>query len=161
MGFFTMVWILDGCVCVCVSDTAAWNSQYLIFYLFSDSSACTHVQKVSLLPLELFIDIWMECAMVCGPDGNSYLMGKVLPHKLDQRTKTRAYGDAEFFSCQTAWLTISQKMGSDSQTTCPFTNHWFQHFFPLPGPIIGTRQQAWSDTGIPIKELKVCWSKDQ
>ena len=57
--WFEFGWIwLYVCVCVCVFDTAVWNSQYLIFYLLLDSSAWAHVQKVSLLPPELFIDIW-------------------------------------------------------------------------------------------------------
>lgn len=57
--WFEFGWIwLYVCICVCVFDTAVWNSQYLIFYLLLDSSAWVHVQKVSLLPPELFIDIW-------------------------------------------------------------------------------------------------------
>ena len=50
---------LDGFASMCVD--VSWHyslKQYLIFYLLWDSSTWAHVQKVSLLPPELFIDLW-------------------------------------------------------------------------------------------------------
>ena len=107
---------LDGYGSMCVN--VYWHyslKQYLIFYLLWDSSTWAHVQKVSLLPPELFIDIWgngMQSRWGFLSNGE-----KCFLTNLTRVPKLGPVEGAEFFSCQRAWLSISQQAGSNSQTT--------------------------------------------
>lgn len=73
-------------VCVCLCLTLQFETVSI------SSSICFYIPQLEPMSKKLAYCLLNYLltfeAMECGPDGDFYLMGKVLPHKLDQSSKT-------------------------------------------------------------------------